>query len=524
MKPTPLILLAWLVVLSTLLPGLDHGIWRPDEPQVAGICAEAARTRDFVVPRLNGRPFLEKPPLYYDAAALSGMILGTGSGVPFRLVSLGFGLLTLALVNAMVRRRSGPAAGVAAAGILASTWGFFMMTRWIQVDTALVFSIALSMYLYLRIQERPTKAGSALLGLALGISFMAKGLVGPAMFAMALLVDMALKKDPGVLWRTRPHIAALTAALPVAPWIWGLYSQGGWPFLRETLLVNNLMRFLGSPEGAALGHQKGPFFYFAHLPAEYLPWTLVLIPALALSIRRFREDPFLPWLAGPFILLCLSSTKRSVYLAPLFPAMACLVSAWLMEVRARKPWEDWMVKATWAIAVIGCAAPLAMGIMYGLPAFGAVMSVLSAAALAALRYGKALSGTRDLSLVLAVCVAMTCAMAVDFPGRKPGEDYLAFAREALQASAGRQVTVFLGENEILEGVLPMVRGSVFPLKKANDDLPAGLYAWVETRSRDATEALSEFGAIEVLVDRKLGSKHAFLALFTPAVKQENAPQ
>jgi hypothetical protein len=49
-----------------LLPGIDHGIWRPDEPLVAGICSEMARSGDYIVPHLNGTPFLEKPPLYKE--------------------------------------------------------------------------------------------------------------------------------------------------------------------------------------------------------------------------------------------------------------------------------------------------------------------------------------------------------------------------------------------------------------------------------------------------------------------------
>lgn len=51
------------------LPGFRHGLWRPDELRVAGICAEMARSHDFCVSHLNGRPFLEKPPLYFALGA-----------------------------------------------------------------------------------------------------------------------------------------------------------------------------------------------------------------------------------------------------------------------------------------------------------------------------------------------------------------------------------------------------------------------------------------------------------------------
>ena len=104
--PKGWIVLAVVVIAVTLLPGFNHGIWKPDEPLVAGISAEMARTKDFVVPRLNGEPFLEKPPLYYAVGALSGMVFGPENEGSYRMVSVMFGLLTLLTTFAIVRRRS----------------------------------------------------------------------------------------------------------------------------------------------------------------------------------------------------------------------------------------------------------------------------------------------------------------------------------------------------------------------------------------------------------------------------------
>ena len=68
------------VLFLTLLPGVQHGLWRPDEPQVAGVCAGMAYTQDFVVARLNGRPFLRKPPLRYAL----GVTLGSDRRPPLK--------------------------------------------------------------------------------------------------------------------------------------------------------------------------------------------------------------------------------------------------------------------------------------------------------------------------------------------------------------------------------------------------------------------------------------------------------
>jgi 4-amino-4-deoxy-L-arabinose transferase-like glycosyltransferase len=116
--------------------------------------------------------------------------------------------------------------------------------------------------------------------------------------------------------------------------------------VREVLVVNNLMRFTGAAEGAALGHQHGPLYYIQGFPGDILPWTLIFIPAFISSIRRFKDDPYISWFIAPFVMLSIASTKRGIYLAPLYPAMACMIAAWLSNAKMAR-WEDILYKITW---------------------------------------------------------------------------------------------------------------------------------------------------------------------------------
>ncbi len=79
--------------------------------------------------------------------------------------------------------------------------------------------------------------------------------------------------------------------------------EGGLPFLREVMVGDTLMRFTGTPEGAALGHMHGPLYYLPTSPIEFLPWTFVLIPPLISSLRKTKHNSYLGWLIGPFLLL-----------------------------------------------------------------------------------------------------------------------------------------------------------------------------------------------------------------------------
>ena len=52
------------------------GLVGPDEPRYAWIARDMAESGDWVTPRLYGRPWFEKPALYYWGAALSFKLFG----------------------------------------------------------------------------------------------------------------------------------------------------------------------------------------------------------------------------------------------------------------------------------------------------------------------------------------------------------------------------------------------------------------------------------------------------------------
>jgi 4-amino-4-deoxy-L-arabinose transferase-like glycosyltransferase len=124
-----------------------------------------------------------------------GSLFGTKSDIPFRMSSLVFGVLTLGITFFIVYPRKGLHAGLLAAGILASSWGFFRISRWIMVDISLVCGVTLALFAYLRLLDKSGTRDSIILGLATGLAFMAKGLIGPAIIAVAILLDFIRHKD-----------------------------------------------------------------------------------------------------------------------------------------------------------------------------------------------------------------------------------------------------------------------------------------------------------------------------------------
>jgi len=121
----------------------SHSLWTPDEPRDAAIGKAMWASGDLVVPRLNGRPFLEKPPLAWWAQAAGYQVLGV-SDATARVTPALFGTLTLLVTFALGRRLGGTRAGWLAAGALASTAEFGEDMGRAIVDPALVLMVTLA--------------------------------------------------------------------------------------------------------------------------------------------------------------------------------------------------------------------------------------------------------------------------------------------------------------------------------------------------------------------------------------------
>lgn len=502
-----ILIVAGLILILFLFPGIGHGLWGPDEPREAGLCSSMFQHGASLVPHLNGRPFLEKPPLYYVTAAAVGGLLRAGNEMPYRVASLFFSVLTILITFFMVSRRNGTTTGLTAAGILAGSWEFFRVSRWILVDISLVFGVSLAMFAFLELQRKDSARYPVALGLGVGISFLAKGFVGPALIFTAILADLIRTRDIRILSRMRPHIVLAITAASIAPWIGYLNYHGGWPFVREAIVVNNIMRFTGASEGAALGHQHGMLYYLSLFPESFLPWTVLLIPALAWSLREYRDNPYLSWIAGPFVLLSIASTKRGIYLAPLFPAAAALTASWLCSM-PRKKWEVVCIRITWLGAFTVCLLPLA-GIFYDQILLAVAAAVPGAVLMYLAVRERWVFSQNPLLLVSVMLIGLIMSTTVFFTIMKPREDYLSFARQAALLADGREIYVS-GGDELLRGIIPLATGKPCHEVDLHGVPENGLYVW-RTRDGNAVPAPLSVSKVRILLERRIGSRQAVLA-------------
>jgi 4-amino-4-deoxy-L-arabinose transferase-like glycosyltransferase len=370
-RPATLALVGVLLGGSCFL-GLARGLWTPDEPREAGISREMYEAPG-VIPTLNGQPFIEKPPLYYWATALSFHIAGGPSVVAARAVSGIAGLLTLAVVFVWVRRALSLDAAAVSIALLATGVSFVTSSHWVRIDIVLMLFCAIALWSAWERIGRASGAGFLVLFYAgLVLALWTKGLVGPVLIAAGLVTYAAMSRSIRILAPLRPIAGTVVLALAVAALAGAIAATGGASALRTWFWVNHVERFV---HPVATGHENPFAYYVWTLPTAIAPWVVPFLTLFHIKgplWRRQRSDAALLRFAaamtlGPLVVLSLSSSKRGVYLLPLLPPLALLMaSATLERIAALRedprsgPWArsgDWLQASI--LAIVGVAPPLA---------------------------------------------------------------------------------------------------------------------------------------------------------------------
>jgi 4-amino-4-deoxy-L-arabinose transferase-like glycosyltransferase len=214
---------------------------------------------------------VDKPPAALWVMGLSGRLLGFSAFsmlLPQALMSVG----AVALLNAAVRRCSGPAAGLMAGGVLAVTPVAVLMFRFNNPDALLVLLLVVAAYCMVRAIESGGSRWIALAGCAIGFAFLAKMmqafLIVPGL-ALAFLVAA-----PGPLWgRIGKLLIGAAAMIASAGWFIALVTL--WPsssrpyiggstdnsLLQLALGYNGIDRVVGSSGGPGGGGGPGGLMF-----------------------------------------------------------------------------------------------------------------------------------------------------------------------------------------------------------------------------------------------------------------------
>ena len=360
-----------LLLLFSLLVGVlgivGSTLESQDEPRVAGISRAMALSGDYVTPRLNERAFLEYPSLGYVPAALGLRIAGTPSVFAARLPITLLGGVTVCLLAWAGAALGGRRLGLAAGYLLQTMVGFLMLSGRLLVDPVLVFFVTLSLAGFIVAWTRGSRLAAASFWLGMAGGFLSKGLIGvgiPAVSAGGFLALLQLARWTG---RYRDRVfrpvgwiwGPVLFVAPIALWLWGV-EQSGEGFARE-VIRQSVFRFASS--GA--DHASPWWTYFMKAPYLTLPLLLLVIADLW-TARRSGARPAPPLgvaflfpvtsLSLSFAALSIASSKRSIYLAPLYPMVALVGAQLWLRIRTRLE-----LSVTWERAWLAAVAVAAIG-------------------------------------------------------------------------------------------------------------------------------------------------------------------
>jgi len=333
-----------------------------DEPRYARIAEEMNDRRDYVTPTLQGRPWLEKPPLLFWIESASFKFLGVSewsARLPLAFCALIAGLATALMAGAV----SGPRPGWHAFLILMTSPLFFVYGRAASTDMPLLAALTVAIVAAHEASRGLSFELALGAGAALGLAVLAKGPVALIIFGGIFVIYGFLTQ--AYPWTWKQTLVGLLAFLAIAvPWYGLVWLRNGPDFVATFWLNHNLARFLTS-----IHHHVQPFWYFVPvLLIGFFPWVFFLFSSAARMIRNRasalrlqREEVFLwVWFVVPFFFFSGSSSKLAGYILPVLPPLAVLVAMeWerllVDDVTARR-WLRRELVALSAVGLLVCVA------------------------------------------------------------------------------------------------------------------------------------------------------------------------
>ena len=324
----------------------SFGLVGADEPRYAQVSREMLERSDWVTPTLMGKPWLEKPVLYYWQAMVAFRVAGMTDKAARLPGALDAALLVAAIYFFL--RRFRPGSELDGALITASCVGVIGFAHAAATDMPLAacFSIALLAWYAWYESRRRIYLAAFYVFVALGT--LAKGPVAPALAAVIIVLFLAIKRDWGGIWGTL-WVPGIVLYLAVAlPWYAAVQLRNP-EFFRVFILEHNLARF-----SQDVYHHRQPFwFYVPVFLLAMMPWTLVLMLGVAERVRMIwgegkrsfssSEDSYsekafsenswalflLIWMVVPVLFFSASQSKLPGYILPAVPAGALLVAEYL---------------------------------------------------------------------------------------------------------------------------------------------------------------------------------------------------
>lgn len=316
-----------------------NSLWDGNEGFYAEPPREVVESGNYLIPTYNYQPRLKKPPLATWLIAGSYKLWGVNEWAS-RLPAAWAAVLIIYLTYLIGKQWYQERVGFFAALILATMLKFMIYVRQFSGDILLTLFVTLTLLLLARSSIEPAPKSrylyKILAYITIGLGILDKGIIAIALPLTIMGLFMLITRQ----WSLIKLIVSPTGYFVMMAigfsWYLFMYQQYGWQFIKVNIIQETVQRYTSDSLGG-----KPVYYYIQVYLAETLPWSLFTIPALAYwyywlkrELKQLKQQdlksclPLLPLIWFGFILIFFSFSigKRAVYILPLYPAAALMIS------------------------------------------------------------------------------------------------------------------------------------------------------------------------------------------------------
>jgi len=321
-----------------------------DASQYAEMSREMNIHKDYLHLYDRGRDYLDKPPFLFWVSSLSIQAFGANN-FGYKLPSILFALLAIYATYRLARLLYDEATGRAAALILATCQGMFLMTNDVRCDTILMGWVITAIWL-IKEWDLNRKFIYFILGcICIAFGLMTKGPIAIMVPIFCFASDWILKGEWKKLFRSEYIWGIIIIGLLLIPMSIGLYQQFD---LHPEKMVNGKqgvsgLRFFFWSQSFGRITGESPWnngadisFLMLNMLWSFLPWIFLFLTGLVLNIiklvkQKFHIYQYQEWISsGGFILayLALGSSHYQLphYIFVVFPLAAIVTASLLRDI------------------------------------------------------------------------------------------------------------------------------------------------------------------------------------------------
>lgn len=327
----------------------------PDEGRYGDISRAMLQSGDWLVPRLNGLPFMHKPPLLHWISSVLMEIFGVHVWV-LRLVPTLAGIMMLVGLFWFLKKHCNERIAQLSVVILATSLLFFGSSQYVNHDLLLACWISITILCFADFTLSGEKSVLWMGYVACALGFLTKGLIGILIPGMVILLWVLASKQ----WKKIPSllnpIGLIIFCVIALPWVYLMHLK--YPaFLQYFFIDQQFSRFSSDQF-----NNKLPWpFYLLCLLISFLPWFFV-------SQFKFSKQDFsqslgpsiltlmLIWFISVTTFFSIPPSKLAGYILPATPPLAVFIAIMVDRVLTSNKINRFQ---TWATPVLVLVVGLA---------------------------------------------------------------------------------------------------------------------------------------------------------------------